>query len=110
MEDGSVFCKCEDGWTCTITKTDPTKAGKPFSDCAGGCSCDKKNESEGQPSEAKQVVVEGYAGSKAYCKCPEGFSCTISKIGDPTKQFFHCGEGCICVIEENNAFKAITSA
>ncbi|CAI9290947.1 unnamed protein product [Lactuca saligna] len=71
--------KCPEGWTCTITKTEPSKIGKPFAKCGGsGCSCvTEKNVTE---------TVESTEGAKVFCEC---------------------GEGCICVIDETNTVKVV---
>ncbi|KAK1395192.1 hypothetical protein POM88_014248 [Heracleum sosnowskyi] len=36
---GKVFCKCDQGWTCVISKADGSQAGKTFFECGEGCIC-----------------------------------------------------------------------
>ncbi|PWA56006.1 hypothetical protein CTI12_AA422950 [Artemisia annua] len=100
--DNKPNCKCPEGWTCTITKTEPSKVGKPYAKCGGsGCSCDTET--------TVQQKVDT-SGAKVFCECAEGWSCVVSKTDGPEaagKTYFECGEGCICVIDETNTVKAV---
>nr|GLL48681.1 uncharacterized protein LOC109152967 [Ipomoea trifida] len=108
-DEKAAFCKCDDGWTCTITKTtDPSKSGKTFANCSGPCSCSIKPTEALSEEELKQAR-EGSppANSKVFCVCPEGWSCVVSKTEGPDagKIQFECGEGCACVVGENDTIK-----
>ncbi|XP_019156222.1 PREDICTED: uncharacterized protein LOC109152967 [Ipomoea nil] len=108
--DKAAFCKCDDDWTCTITKTtDPSKSGKAFSNCSGGPCCCSIKATESLSEEELKQAREGSppANSKVFCVCPEGWSCEVSKTAGPDagKVQFQCGEGCACVVGENDAFK-----
>ncbi|CAK9166903.1 unnamed protein product [Ilex paraguariensis] len=104
MEEGKAFCNGGEGWTCTITKTDASQAGKPFSKCGGSCTC-VTDASVNQVLNLEQTL-ESSAG-KEFCKCGEGWKCVISKTEGPEagNNFFECGEGCVCVIDETNSVK-----
>ncbi|KAL4565293.1 hypothetical protein LXL04_029381 [Taraxacum kok-saghyz] len=94
--------KCPEGWKCTITKTEPSKMGKPFANCGGsGCSC--------VTEKSVSKTVESIEGAKVFCECSEGWSCVVSKTDGPEagKTYFECGEGCICVIDETNTVKVV---
>lgn len=44
-DNGSeAFCKCGEGWSCVILRTEGSDAGsgKGFAECAGQCSCSVK--------------------------------------------------------------------
>ncbi|PWA44099.1 hypothetical protein CTI12_AA529570 [Artemisia annua] len=101
--DNKPSCNCPEGWTCTITKTEPSKVGKPYAKCgASGCSCVTETTMHLQ-------TVDTSAESKVICECPEGWSCVVSKTDGPEagKTYFECGEGCICMIDETNTVKAV---
>ncbi|GJY23438.1 retrovirus-related pol polyprotein from transposon TNT 1-94 [Tanacetum coccineum] len=74
-------CKCPEGWTCTITKTEPSKVGKPYAKCGGSVKqlCNRKVDT---------------SGAKVFCECAEGWSCVVSKTDGPEagKTYFECGE------------------
>nr|XP_043628246.1 uncharacterized protein LOC122599751 [Erigeron canadensis] len=100
--DNKPNCKCSDGWICTITKTEPSKVGKPFANCGGsGCTC--------VTDKSVAQTVKSCASAKAFCECGEGWSCVVSKTDGPDagKTYFECGEGCICVIDETNTVKVV---
>ncbi|KAG9158861.1 hypothetical protein Leryth_017883 [Lithospermum erythrorhizon] len=98
MDEGmQIGCNCGEGWTCFFSKTEPSKAGKAYYRCGGTCSC--------------VMVVAGVINQESssissplLCKCDEGWSCTISKTDglQASKDLFECGEGCMCMIDENN--------
>ncbi|CAH1453445.1 unnamed protein product [Lactuca virosa] len=102
--DNKPNCKCPDGWTCTITKTEPSKIGKPFAICDGsGCTCVTYVLTQ-------TVESSAIAAAKAFCECAEGWSCVVSKFTEDSeagKTYFECGEGCICVIDETNNVKVV---
>ena len=35
-----VICKCGEGWTCAITRTEGPDAGKAFFKCGENCTCE----------------------------------------------------------------------
>ncbi|KAF3449431.1 hypothetical protein FNV43_RR10159 [Rhamnella rubrinervis] len=85
-----AFCKCGEGWTCVITRTEGPDAGKTFK-CSGNCSCvieadgtETKTEDLNLPQELQNIDE-----AAAYCKCGEGWSCVITKIEEsaPAKAF-----------------------
>ncbi|KAM3686710.1 hypothetical protein ACJW31_10G022700 [Castanea mollissima] len=93
-----VICKCGEGWTCVITRTEGPDAGKAFFKCRENCTCVIDGTVDGDPN-VKQKL-ENFSGG-AFCKCGEGWSCVISKIEGPKagKAFFECAEGCTCTTE-----------
>ncbi|GAA0175998.1 hypothetical protein LIER_29072 [Lithospermum erythrorhizon] len=103
MDEGmQIGCNCGGGWTCFFSKTEPSKAGKAYYRCGGTCSC--------------VMVVAGVINQESssissplLCKCDEGWSCTISKTDglQASKDLFECGEGCMCMIDENNIVKIV---
>ncbi|KAL7594913.1 aquaporin NIP1-1 [Lactuca sativa] len=102
--DNKPNCKCPDGWTCAITKTEPSKIGKPFAICDGsGCTCVTYVLTQ-------TVESSAVAAAKAFCECDEGWSCVVSKLTEGSeagKTYFECGEGCICVVDETNNVKVV---
>nr|XP_023921082.1 DNA topoisomerase 3-alpha-like [Quercus suber]POE99625.1 hypothetical protein CFP56_49352 [Quercus suber] len=92
-----VICKCGEGWTCVITRTEGPDAGKAFFKCGENCTCVIWDSSG--DSNVKQKL-ENFSGG-AFCKCGEGWSCVISKIEGPKagKDFFECADGCTCTTE-----------
>ncbi|KAL4602107.1 hypothetical protein ACB092_10G028900 [Castanea dentata] len=93
-----IICKCGEGWTCVITRTEGPDAGKAFFKCGENCTCVIDGTVDGN-SNVKQKL-ENFSGG-AFCKCGEGWSCVISKIEGPKagKAFFECADGCTCTTE-----------
>ncbi|CAN4128153.1 unnamed protein product [Withania somnifera] len=104
VEDGKVKCKCAEGWSCSVTETDSSKAaGKPFCQCSGNTTCTRLEESDPEA----QKSLEGSDGWKVICKTDVGYTCKISKAGEVIAE---CGEGCICAVDETGNVKCITKA
>ncbi|KAM7525434.1 hypothetical protein LguiA_015336 [Lonicera macranthoides] len=105
--ESEVICKCGEGWSCVIKRTDPSQAGTPFSKCGGGsCTCITDASKNLEVSNLQQTL-ESYTNGKVFCKCGPGWTCIISKTEGPQagKAFIECGEGCVCVVDETNALK-----
>ncbi|XP_015896941.3 uncharacterized protein LOC107430595 [Ziziphus jujuba] len=100
-----AFCKCGEGWTCVITRTEGPDAGKTFFKCGGNCCC--IIEADGTVTKAEDLdnlpeELKNTGPADAYCKCGEGWSCVVSRIEDPTpaaKPFYECAGSCSCVTE-----------
>ncbi|XP_009616167.1 uncharacterized protein [Nicotiana tomentosiformis] len=106
-EEGKVECKCVEGWSCSVTKTDSSKAGKPFCICStSDTTCICVDESESTLAEVKKAL-EGSLGCKVVCKTDAGYTCKITNAG---KVIAECGEGCICIVDETGSIKCITKA
>ncbi|XP_006352860.1 uncharacterized protein [Solanum tuberosum] len=103
VEDGKVECKCAEGWSCSVTKTESSKAGNPFCQCSSGITCTRLEESDPEA----QKALEGSDGCKVMCKTDAGYTCKISKAGEVIAE---CGEGCICIVDETGNVKCITKA
>ncbi|KAF3958828.1 hypothetical protein CMV_016303 [Castanea mollissima] len=63
-----VICKCGEGWTCVITRTEGPDAGKAFFKCGENCTCVIDGTVDGDPN-VKQKL-ENFSGG-AFCKCGE---------------------------------------
>ncbi|KAA8525873.1 hypothetical protein F0562_007728 [Nyssa sinensis] len=99
---GEAFCKCGEGWTCVITKTEAAKAGEAFSKCGSSCTC-VTDATVDQISNLQQNTAAG----NVFVKCGKGWTCVVSKTEGPDagKTFLECGEGCMCLIDDKNEVK-----
>ncbi|KAL5714625.1 hypothetical protein ACHQM5_016559 [Ranunculus cassubicifolius] len=81
------FCKCGDGWSCEITKTDGPSSGKAYIGCRDGSTC----EIGAGTAEVTKAATRG----EVECECGEGWTCVLRKT-DASKAP-ECGAGgCKC--------------
>ncbi|KAJ4972431.1 hypothetical protein NE237_005530 [Protea cynaroides] len=86
--EGKAFCRCEEGWTCVITKTKGPDAGKMFFKCGEGCTCVSVTDAGITTSISSPEGFGGLGGGKVFCKCEDGWACEIYRTEAPDAVVF----------------------